>query len=105
MGVVADGAQHLPAEVDVEQRREVAALHEDVRVVVEDPPVLVGEGRRQRQPHVDDIRPPGIEPEPVEDPPGRDLAEPEAAVREALRGARASARPARDAKAAGAGGS
>ena len=54
-------------DVDLEERREVAALHEDVRVEIEDPPVLPGERRRQRQPEIGRLRPPRVLPQPVED--------------------------------------
>ena len=52
LDVVAHGGQRMRPDVDVEQRREVAALHEDVGVEIEQPPVGAGEGRGQRQPQV-----------------------------------------------------
>ena len=80
LDVVAHGGQRMRPDVDLEQRGEVAALHEDVGVEVEQPPVGAGEGRRQRQPQVGRLGAPRILPEPGEGAAGVDPGEADAEV-------------------------
>ena len=70
-------------DVDVEERAEVAALHEDVGVEIEQPPVRAGEGRGQRQPQVGRLGAPRVLPEPGEGAAGVDPGEPDAEAAEA----------------------
>ncbi len=84
--VVADRGDRVRAEVGVEERAEVAALDEDVRVEIEEAAVVAGEGGGQREAEVGGLGAPGVEGEVREDAVGLDAAEADPEVGEARDG-------------------